>query len=95
MNDIILDNNKDLSIVNGDFDIGYGDTQHQLLIVLSEKGEFKEFPEVGVGIQSMLHDEQYEDLILEIKRQLEYDGMTVNDIEFTAEGKLDIKGKYK
>lgn len=94
MNDIVLDQNKDLAIVNGDFDISTSDAQNQLLIILSEKGEFKEFPEVGIAIQTMLNDEEYQEIILEIKKQLEYDGMSINDIEFTEQGKLNIKGNY-
>lgn len=95
MKDLLLDENGDLKIENGDFVVGKSDEQHQLDIMLAEKGEFKEFPEVGVGIQQMLSDDNFTPMLIEAKKQLEYDGMRVNDIIFKQGGKLIIDGKYK
>ncbi len=95
MKDLLLDENNDLLIQNGDFVIGSSDNQHQLDILVAEKGEFKEFPEIGVGIHEMLSDDDFVDFLIEAKKNLEYDGMKINNIEFTPEGKLHIDGKYK
>jgi hypothetical protein len=95
MKDILLTPSNDLKITNGDFDFGESQDQSQLLIVLSEKSEFKEFLEIGVGIHSMLSDHNYNQALLEMKKQLEYDGMTIKDISFTKDGKLIIDGNYK
>lgn len=95
MTDIVLDDQNDILIENGDFIIGDTDNQNQKLIVIANKGEFKEFPEVGVGIQNMLSDDDPTDVLIEIKRQLEYDGMQIDDVSLTQDGKLIIDGKYQ
>ena len=95
MNDVLLEDNGDLSIVNGDLAIGFSDNQHQEHILLAHKGEFKEFPEIGVGIHAMLDDDDYMDMLIEIKKNLEYDGMKVKNVKFDENGNLDIDGYYK
>jgi hypothetical protein len=85
MNDLILSENGDLSIKNGDFEIDFSDN----------KGEFKEFPEIGVGIHAMLGDDDYTDMLIEIKKNFEYDGMKIKNIRFDENGNLDIDGYYK
>lgn len=95
MKDILLDDNGDLLIQDGDFVIGDADNQHQLDIITATKGEFKEFPEIGVGISEMLSDDDFIEFLIEAKKNLEYDGMIINNIEFTTEGKLNVDGKYK
>jgi hypothetical protein len=95
MNDLLLDENGDLSIVNGDFDIGFSGNQHQEHILLANKGEYKEFPELGVGIAAMLGDDDYTDMLIEIKKNLEYDGMKIKNVRFDENGNLDIDGNYK
>lgn len=95
MKDILLDSKGDLLIQNGDFVIGESDNQHQLDIITAAKGEFKEFPEIGVGINEMLSDDDFVEFLIEAKKNLEYDGMKINNIEFTADGSLNIDGNYK
>jgi len=53
MNDILLDRNGDLNFKNGDLEIGYSDNQHQEHILIANKGEYREFPELGVGIHQI------------------------------------------
>ncbi|GIM49423.1 oxidase [Capnocytophaga stomatis] len=95
MQDILLDNNNDLKIVNGDFDIGVSDYQQQKLIVATHKGEWKEHPEVGVGITQMIANDHYTEMLIEIKKQLEYDGMQIDNVSLKENGKLFIDGFYK
>lgn len=95
MNDILLDTDGDLVIKNGDFEIVFSDNQHQEHILLANKGEFKEFPEIGVGIHAMLGDDDYTDMLIEIKKNLEYDGMKIKNVRFDENGNLDIDGYYK
>lgn len=94
MTDLLLDDTADLVLVNGDFAIGNTDNQNQKLIVIANKGEWKEFPEVGVGIQNILSDDDPTDVLIECKRQLEYDGMQIDDVSLTQDGKLIIDGNY-
>lgn len=95
MYDIILNENNDLDIENGDFVIGKADNQHQKHILIATKGEYKEFPELGVGISKMLSDDDFTDMLIEAKKNLQYDGMDVENISFNKSGKLIIDGKYK
>ena len=95
MKDILLDASGDLDLTNGDINIGFSDNQHQEHILIANKGEFREFPELGIGINKMLSDDDYMDTLIEIKKNLEYDGMKINNIKFDENGNLDIDGYYK
>lgn len=94
MTDMILDNTEDLKIENGDFVIGYSDNKHQEHILIASKGEFKEFPELGVGLNRMLDDDDYVSFLIDIKKNLEYDGMKINNVKFEENGNLNIDGSY-
>ncbi|WP_299713634.1 oxidase [uncultured Tenacibaculum sp.] len=95
MNDFKLDETGDLLIVNGDFVIANATLQHQEHIILAQKGEYKEFPEIGVGISNMLNDENPRDVITQIRRNFEYDGMEVNQLDFNAKGDIIVDAPYK
>ena len=95
MKDILIDNNNDLRLsTDGDFEFGCSDNQQQMAILTTEKGEWKEHPEVGVGIAQMLADDLYTEMLIEVKKQLEYDGMQINDVALQEGGKLLIDGTY-
>ena len=94
MNDILLDNTGDLSFKNGDLEIDYSDNQHQEHILVAYKGEFKQYPELGAGITQMIDDDDNIGLLIELKKNLEYDGMKVNNIKFEDNGILNIDGNY-
>ena len=95
MTDILLDDIGDLAIENGDIVWGYSNNRHQEHILIANKGEFKEFPELGVGLNRMLSDDDYMPLLIEAKKNLEYDGMKINNIKFEENGNLNIDGYYK
>ena len=95
MTDILLDKNGDLAIENGDLVLGFSDYAHQEHILMSAKGEFKEFPELGVGLNRMLSDDDYMPFLIDAKKNLEYDGMKINNIKFEENGNLNIDGYYK
>lgn len=50
MKDFLLDDNNDLKIINGDFDIGESEMQEVGLILQSTQGEWKEFPLLGPNL---------------------------------------------
>ena len=95
MNDIILDNDGDLNLESGDLKIGFSDNQHQEHILIASKGDYKEFPELGVNIVQMLGDDAFTAVLIEAKKNLEYDGMKINNIKFEENGNLNIDGYYK
>ena len=94
MKDILIDDGNDLRLSEGDFEVGYSDNQQQKAILTTEKSEWKEHPEVGVGIAQMLADDLYTEMLIEIKKQLEYDGMQIRDVALQENGKLFIDGAY-
>ncbi|MRX40396.1 oxidase [Flavobacterium sp. LC2016-23] len=95
MTDILLNKTGDLLIQNGDIVIGYSDNQHQEDILLASKGDYKEFPELGVGISNMLNEDDFMPFLIEAKKNLEYDGMIINNLKFEENGNLNIDGYYK
>ena len=47
--DILTDDNNELIITNGDFDIGRSDNQHTDIIFRAQKGEIRSSPHLGFG----------------------------------------------
>ncbi|MFK7004593.1 oxidase [Flavobacterium covae] len=95
MQEFLLDQEGDLDFTGGDFNIGNSDAQHQEHILVAHKGEYKQFPELGVGITQILNDDEYMGTLIEIKKNLEYDGMHVKNVKFMPNGNLYIDGNYK
>lgn len=91
--DILLTEENDLRIENGDFVVGESTRQHQNLILLADKGEFKQFPTVGVGILRYLEDNDTDNLAREIRTEFNKDGMNVKEIRFNG-SKIDITANY-
>lgn len=95
MQDIYLDSNNDLSLKNGDFVIEASTLQHQNHIVLAQKGEYKQYPEIGVGILTELLNENPRELLNQIRRNFEYDGMQVTSLKITTNGNIAVDAVYK
>lgn len=89
----MLDDDLDLRIENGDFVIGESTTQNQKILLLADKNDFKEYPTVGVGIDTYLDDESPADMHREIRLQFTKDGMKVKSIK-TNEGQINIDAPY-
>ncbi len=82
--DFLLDVNYDLLVTNGDFVIGASDNQHIQDIIQSFVGWWKQFPLVGVGIQSFINSNgQDQALARSIQIQLQSDGFTVQSPQVT------------
>jgi len=78
LNDILLNDDLDLLIENGDFVIGDADEQIQELILLANKGDFRESPLTGVAIIKYLKSRMSPKLVDKLKQninlQLQFDG---------------------
>ena len=77
MNDFLIDSTGDLIIQDGDLVIGESDDQQKEILLVSEKGSFKENPAVGVGLQDFLEADGA-DLLGEMRRQFIADGMVID-----------------
>ena len=95
MNGILLDDNYDLIFRNGDIAQGEVTTQSQNLLLITNKGDWKHRPWMGVGLGLFLKDEAwFGEVSQEINRQFEADGMEVNDITFDDYDKINIDAEY-
>lgn len=94
MTDILLDDDFDLVFADGDLVIGEATLQHQKILLLTEKGEIREFPTHGVGLRSWLLDDEAGNLNGRIKREFEADGMTVESVN-TQGGNIRVKAQYE
>lgn len=93
MTDILLDSDGDLLIVDGDLVIGESTIQHQQLLLSTNKGEWKQSPKVGIGLQDFLNDDSVNGIMNEINYQFTQDGMKVNSINIVNE-QLNIEALY-
>lgn len=94
MKDFIIDENNELAIDNGDFIIDESDVQNQQLLLISDKGDWKENPTVGVGIKRWLSDDEPAGLLAEIKKEFQRDGMKVKDLSLTDDKILNVDAHY-
>jgi hypothetical protein len=85
--------NDDLVIADGDFVVAESTKQHQSLMIRLNKGEQRQFPKTGVGIDSFLQDDNPGDVDPEIRKQFEADTMTIRDIDvrFNEDGELMVR----
>lgn len=84
-----------LGTVEHDLVVGNATYQNQAVILQAFKGEFKEYPAIGVGIFDIVCDNDPTGWKREIALQLELDGMTVNDLEIDfIKNKLIIDASY-
>lgn len=78
--DILLDNNEELVIQDGDFKIGPSDLQHVYHIIRIPKGAWKQFPLTGVGEARFLNAPLGASLRRDIQLQLQADGYRLKSI---------------
>jgi hypothetical protein len=93
MNDFKLNTDLDLETAGGDLVTGNATSEHQELLLLTVKGDWKENPTIAVGAGGYLKDEGADGLLGEIKKEFERDGMNVRSVEFTDE-KILIDAYY-
>jgi hypothetical protein len=95
MTDIILDDNMDLLIENGDFVIADSEEQVQQLILIATQGSFRGSPVTGIGIINYIKSQftvgQIDKLRQKIKLQLQYDGYTNVSTQINSFIDIDIE----
>ncbi len=94
-NDILLDDNFDLVIKDGDFVIGESTYQHQNCLLFADKGEFKNYPKTGVGSRRFLESERPNDFAREIRQEFIADGMNVENIRINNDLEVEVVAEYK
>lgn len=95
MNDFIMED--DLEIKNGDFLIDEASQQNLTHILLSQKGSFKEYPILGVGLTRYLKSPDVTTRLRlenEIDKQLIYDNFSVRTLDVNDLKNIKIDGNY-
>jgi phage baseplate assembly protein W len=91
--DLLLEDG-DLKTIAGDFDIGTSDQQHIEDILVASKGDYKQSPIIGVGlndyINAPLTRQVKTTLEKEIRLQLQSDGFDIETIKVQDNGNLNI-----
>lgn len=95
MNDILLNDNDEVLVTNGDFTVGFSDQQHQKHLILIEKGEIKRNVTAGVGAMRYLESEKEAELLREIVVQFNGDGIQINNISIDSTGVIKTEASYK
>lgn len=94
MSDIILNSDFDIELKDGDFVLDKSTEQHLSLLLLSEKGEWREFPWLGVGIRNMLLDDAQPLLLKkEIRKQVQLDGAILTKLRL-KQGEVELEADY-
>ena len=93
MRGVILDEDRDLHIENGEVAIGEIDSQNLELLIMAEKGEIREAPLRGVGIRRYVDDEDPATLLQAIRNEVAEEGMVLDTIEI-KNGRLNIEAHY-
>ena len=94
--DLQIDENYDLMADSEAHDLIVGDTtlQNQALILITQPGEWKEHPMVGVGIEGITNDEDSGQWRRDIREQFARDGMRVRSIKIIGEN-IEIDAEYE
>lgn len=97
--DILTDENGSIKFLNGDLDIGYSDEQHIEHILKAHKGDYKQYPMLGVGIADYLNSPETlktrRQLEKEISLQLEMDSAKEIKVNYTTDGTIKVAAAYE
>ena len=91
--DIMCDEDGDLVCLDGDLVIGDGTFGHQRDLMLSCEGDYKQFPQAGIGIEGYLNAEDAGEMLRKIRMQCKLDGMQLSEVSFNGT-ELILKGNY-
>lgn len=80
----------DLGVSGGSLTVGDTQAQEEYLVLMSQKGEWKEHPMVGVGIGDMVNDEDLRYWKREIMEGLQRVGIKIKGVSL-KNGQLEIK----
>ena len=97
MDDILLTEDQNLVIENGDLKLGFSDDQNVYDILISAPGEWKRTPQLGVDAYSYQNANfDIQAIKNKVRLNLEIDGFVVNSVEVTNEdGEIIIQPNCK
>ncbi|MBR4326274.1 MAG: hypothetical protein IKP73_12185 [Bacteroidales bacterium] len=90
MKALLLDENNDLQTADGALLLGDTSEQNAALITNTEKGEWKEHPQMGAGLRHLIKTHNTErEIIRQVSVALTFDG--INAAVSIRDGKLNIE----
>ncbi|SDE76110.1 hypothetical protein [Riemerella columbipharyngis] len=82
--DILVDDSNELEFINGDFAVGNSDIQHIDHIIIAQKGEYKQTPQMGLGVINYLKSNTDKSKFQrDVRIQLNYDGYENPNIDLS------------
>jgi len=90
--DIMLDEDYDLAVANGDFVAGECLNQQQALLLMAVPGDYKQYPTTGVGLSVL--DENETEVKQEIRVQFKKDGLVIKQLK-KVDGNLVIVADHE
>ena len=85
---------KDLEIKDGGMSVGNTNEQNQYVILASHKGEIRQYPLLGVGIDTYTNDETAAvKLKYDVRDSFKQDGLRIDSLEL-KNGNLKIEAQY-
>jgi hypothetical protein len=95
VNDFITGADGDLVIANGDLKIDESTLPHQHDLLLANKGEYRQHPTIGVGLNNEIDDNfDSVDFKKAVTQELENDGQRIVKIEAKDPEKIKIDSEY-
>lgn len=82
-------------LIVGGLQVGASANQQQTILLIANKGEVKNSPLRGVGLNNfLLDDSSADELLQEVNSEFTADGMRVYHAEY-SDGKLQVEAQYE
>ena len=94
MTDIALTTDLDMMVADGDLVTEENLKQAQQLLLVTNKGEWKQHPTAGVGVANYLETASAGELSREIREQFSRDGMKVSSVKISGTT-LEVEATWK
>lgn len=94
MTDIALTPDLDMKVADGDLVTEENLKQAQQLLLVTNKGEWKQHPTAGVGVANYLETASAGELSREIREQFSRDGMKVSSVKISGTT-LEVEATWK
>jgi hypothetical protein len=93
--DILLDDDFDLQIKNGDLVVGESTQQHTLLLLATAQGSWRKSPFVGANFTQNINTNNLNNsgVIADTKKAFEIDGIKVRKLNIIPQG-IEFEGEY-
>lgn len=91
--DILQTADGDIKLVDGDIVWGDASEQHQKDLLEARHGDIRTRPDVGVGIEDFLSDDNPDDLYRRIRVEYAADGLKIKSLKIDN-GKIVVDADY-